>query len=93
MGCVAGHEFFSTTNRHCTVTPCAPFATVEGSWNEQREQRLGNPCVECPSLNGADNMQAAFTDASITRVPEPRATGERRPLPTHRHQTALPLHP
>jgi hypothetical protein len=64
MGCVAGHEFFSTTNRHCTVTPCAPFATVEGSWNEQREQRLGNPCVECPSLNGADNMQAAFTDAS-----------------------------
>jgi hypothetical protein len=60
---VAGHELFSTTNRHCGVAPCAHFATVEGSWNEQREQRLGNLCVECPSLNGADNMQAAFADA------------------------------
>jgi hypothetical protein len=60
---VAGHELFSTTNRHCGVAPCAHFATVEGSWNEQREQRLGNLCVECPSLNGADNVQAAFADA------------------------------
>ena len=30
---------------------------------------------------------------SITRVPKRRATGERRPLPAHRHQTALPPHP